>query len=294
MLSKNALVRALTGYADFKDEAVRARLNAFGPVLIKAAEIRKNLADDAEEKDPELMVRAMRGEEPVLRVSPVTIDRGALIESARTLGEALIASFKANGHVTDEEAAQAAALDWDALLTAEAVATAGRDPSAFLADLEGVVAPAELFDWFVLPVASLAVRAHLDPVACDLSDSYAPNRNTTVHETRPNTCPVCGGPAVLAAVVSTTNQGNAKKLFCSCCGASWPYERMRCVSCGEMAVSDLHYEHDQSDEDHRLHVCNACKDAFPTVFAVSDEAFSPDVEVIVMTGLEEAYANQNA
>lgn len=294
MLTKNALVRALTGYADFKDEAVRARLNAFGPVLIKAAELRKALAEDAQDKDSDLMVRAMRGEAPVLRVSPVAIARDSLVASLGALGDVLLKSFSDQCHVGEEDVASAQALDWNALLTDELVALAGQDPSAFLAALEGRVEPAALFDWYVLPVASLAVRAHLDPVATDLSLSYEPNRNTTVHETRPNACPVCGGPAVLAAVVSTTNQGNAKKLYCSCCGAHWPYERMRCVSCGEMAVSDLHYEHDQADEAHRLHVCNSCKEAFPTVFAVSDEAFSPDVEVIVMTGLEDAHARQSA
>ena len=88
--------------------------------------------------------------------------------------------------------------------------------------------------------------------------------------------------------------GNVKKLYCTCCGASWKFERIRCAVCGDEAVSDLSYVHDEKDESHRLHVCKSCGAAMPTVFAGEELNFNADVEGIVMSGLENFYEEEKA
>ena len=69
------------------------------------------------------------------------------------------------------------------------------------------------------------------------------------------------------------------------------FERIRCAVCGDQAVSDLSYIHDETDETRRLHVCAGCHAAFPTIFAGEELNFCADVEQIVMTGLELFYQN---
>ena len=94
-----------------------------------------------------------------------------------------------------------------------------------------------------------------------------------------------------ASVTDTPLNGHVKQLWCTCCGAHWVFERIRCAVCGDQAVSDLSYIHDETDETRRLHVCAGCHAAFPTIFAGEELNFCADVEQIVMTGLELFYQN---
>lgn len=147
-----------------------------------------------------------------------------------------------------------------------------------------------LLDIFVLPVLGETLRAYLTRFAEKASGLLERSEEQKPSYSRTNTCFCCGSEPDIAAVVETTLRGNVKKLFCSTCGASWLYERIRCVRCGNDVVSELTYISDEADDMHRMHVCSKCGGAMPTLFAMGDElTFSADIEAIVLTGLEEAY-----
>ena len=78
-------------------------------------------------------------------------------------------------------------------------------------------------------------------------------------------------------MTDTPLNGHVKQLWCTCCGAHWVFERIRCAVCGDQAVSDLSYIHDETDETRRLHVCAGCHAAFPTIFAGEELNFCADV-----------------
>ena len=118
---------------------------------------------------------------------------------------------------------------------------------------------------------------------------FAQAQKDTVHFERPTHCPVCGSPAAIASVSGTANHGNVKTLYCTTCGAHWPFERIRCAACGDEAVSDLTYVHDDKDDTRRLHVCRHCRAAFPTIFVADAEQFDPDIDGIAVSRLAEWY-----
>jgi len=149
----------------------------------------------------------------------------------------------------------------------------------------------DLLDIFLLPVLGLALRVFLDEAADEGSRRIARTGTDTTHHNRPLHCPVCGSDAAVASVTDTPLNGHVKQLWCTCCGAHWVFERIRCAVCGDQAVSDLSYIHDETDETRRLHVCAGCHAAFPTIFAGEELNFCADVEQIVMTGLELFYQN---
>lgn len=129
-----------------------------------------------------------------------------------------------------------------------------------------------------VPVAAFAMRVFFEDAAVQASEAMDRLVPDTVHFARSVSCPVCGMRASMAGVGATQNRGNVKRLHCSCCGASWQFERIRCAICGTDATSDLQYVHLQGDDKHRLHVCSACGGAVPTVFGAESDEFDPDFE----------------
>ena len=179
------------------------------------------------------------------------------------------------------------AVDWTKLTTDEALVKGLASPAEFV---ETIVEKTDVrIEPITLLITALSVRALLESSAARASDLLNQKQKDTVHFDRPVACPVCGTPAVIASVSGTATHGNVKNLYCTTCGAHWLFERIRCAACGDEAVSDLTYVHDEKDESRRLHVCKHCKAAFPTVFVTDAEQFDPDIDGIAIADLVEWY-----
>jgi FdhE protein len=285
MLNRKSIERALAKYVAHKDPEVLERLTAFGPMLLKAADLSKQLNADIVTPTDEDLVQVWEHGETLLPRYPVQISPEQFVGVAQELAATLLGALQLEGQI--EEAC--ARVDWSAYAAPEMLALAGKNPIEYFEQCEKAAQDVDFFEFFVLPVLTYTVRVFLDPVATEWSREIARLAEEEPRHNRPVHCPVCGTEAAIASVTETSANGNRKKLHCTCCGASWLFERIRCAHCGNTAVSDFQYVHDEDDDTHRLHVCKACGEATSTVFAGEDLNFNADVEQIVMTGLELFY-----
>lgn len=291
-MNSKSIERALQRYSAFKDEDVRNRLAVFGPLLLEAAAVANELdAEDVvvvREPTAEDCVAASKGGETLLSQGFVRIVPESFARCAKHMGGVLLETLR----LDDELRARAEAIDLSVYATEALLEVAAKNPLGYLREVEKLWAEADavLLDVYVLPVLGETLRAYLDRFttrASDLLERAEEKKPSYNHRT---TCFCCGADPDVAAVVETTYRGNVKKLYCGACGGSWIYERIRCVRCGNDVVSELTYVSDEDDDTHRMHVCSKCGGAMPTLFAMGDElTFNPDVEAIVLTGLEEAY-----
>lgn len=284
--------RAIERYRAYKDEDVRSRLAIFGPLLIESAALSNEFgAEDLEilrEPAAEDVLAASKGGDTLLSQGLVQIRASSFERCAKRMADVLLASLEPG----DDLRKEAEAVDWSLFTTAELSAAASRNPLGYLQEVVKVWGEKDesLLDLFVLPVLGETLRAFLDRFAVKASALLESSEPKKPSYARRKTCFCCGAEPDLAAVVETTFRGNVKKLYCGACGASWTFERIRCVRCGNETVSELTYISDEADDSHRMHVCSACGGAMPTLFALGDElTFTPDVEAVVFTGLEEAY-----
>ncbi|MFQ3662833.1 MAG: formate dehydrogenase accessory protein FdhE [Chloroflexaceae bacterium] len=74
-------------------------------------------------------------------------------------------------------------------------------------------------------------------------------------------CPVCGGPADMAALLSA---GGARQLLCARCDAEWQAPRGACPFCGETRPGRLGYIASQ-DGAYRLYTCDTCRHYLKTI-----------------------------
>lgn len=287
MLDAKKIEKAAAHYASHKDESVRANLRAYAPALLKAAELRARLDLPAPEwTDAEIEAAALGGASLLSARAP-EIDPGQFLKAASEIAAALREGLAL------QEAGSPGAVDFSAFADPSSLQLAARDPMAWLALVEKKAAGLPALDSYVLPVLGLTLRVFLDAASDAASRRIDPLIRDYAHHNRPLRCPVCGSEPAVACVAETQSNGSVKRLFCTCCGADWLFERIRCAHCGTQVVSDLSYVHDEADQEHRLHLCRHCGSAFPTVFAKDSERFSPEVEEIVMSGLEAFYAGQS-
>lgn len=284
MLSRKNIESALAAYAGHKDPAVRAQLRALGPALLAAADARASLAAEVPEWSDEEIAAAAEGKLKLLSVRPVAIDAKRFAEVLGRIAAAMIQGTEAAG-AEAELVSGMKAFDFAPYITEPMLALAGRDPLAYLEKADGMAGQGALTDLFVFPALGLALRTFLDAAADEASRRIEPLLKNDTHLSRPLRCPVCGSEAEIAAVEPTAANGNVKRLYCECCGAGWLFERIRCAHCGNEAVSDFDYVHDEDDLTHRLHRDRRCGASVPTVFPKSAEGFCPEVESIVMAGL---------
>lgn len=287
MLNRKSIERSLARAMGHKDESVTARLAFFAPALLKAADLRKAMTLDLPEWSDEMVEAAHDSKATLLAQAPMMIDKERFLGVVNEITQALLANETIEGDLL----ARCQAVDWTRFASEDLLATAGRDPMAYLADIEALASDDDLLDYYLLPVLGLSLRIFLDEAAEEGSRLIAKTATDTIHHNRPLACPVCGAEAAIASVTDTPLNGHVKQLWCTCCGGHWVFERIRCAHCGDQAVSDLSYVHDEADEAHRLHVCAGCHTAFPTVFAGEEMNFCADIEQIVMTGLELFYEN---
>ncbi|MDO5531831.1 formate dehydrogenase accessory protein FdhE [Sutterella sp.] len=289
---RKSIERALMRYQAYKDGDVRARLAVYGPLMLETATLANSLTDAdvtiVREPADEEILAAAQGGPTVLAFGVVKITPASFRRDLERLAKVLLASLR----LTDGEAAQAAAFDFGIFATDDFLFSAEADPVTAYEAAVAMTAkvPAMIREAYVLPVLGQALRAYFDRFAVECSRRLEAKEESAPSFTKRATCFCCGSEPDVAAVAATTNHGNVKKLYCGVCGASWSFERIRCARCGDQTVSNLSYISDETDDNHRLHICAACHAAMPTLFAPGDElTFNPDVEGIVLTGLEEAY-----
>lgn len=202
-------------------------------------------------------------------------------------GEALTETYCSVVKPSADIEKMARAISWETLLTQEELDKGLANPQELI---ETVLNRCdERIEPLAALLVALSIRALLESSvkkACELIEKL---QKDTVHFNRPTQCPVCGATPAIACVAGTAYHGNVKQLYCSCCGAHWPFERIRCAVCGDQAVSDLTYVHDANDESRRLHICKNCKAAFPTVFVGDAEQFDPEIDGIAIAGLADYY-----
>ncbi|MDO5531562.1 formate dehydrogenase accessory protein FdhE [Sutterella sp.] len=291
-MTPKSIERALARYRAYKDEDVRSRLAIYGPLLLETATLANSLTDQdvtvVREPTEDELLAAAKGGPAILAFGMIKITPASFARDLKRLGAVLLDSMKAD----DAFRAKAAAFDWAPLSDDDFLFGAEADPVSAYDEVIALTESTDevLRDAWVLPVISMTLRAYFDRFAREASARLETKEEKSPSFTRRTTCFCCGSEPDVAAVASTTNRGNVKKLYCGVCGASWSFERIRCARCGDDIVSNLSYISDESDDNHRLHICAACHAAMPTLFAPGDElTFNPDVEGIVLTGLEEAY-----
>lgn len=300
-MNRTAIERAIEQYASHKDPVVRDDLALWGPLLLEACDIIATLRPaDARANEPtnKELDRAIRGGEPILSLGLLQINEDAYGEALERLAKTLLSTLERLGRVDEARRTEIEAINWRAFATKAALLDAATDVPNYLErsahlwnEVRGSLSES-LYDEFIVVVLGLALRAFLDRYARQCTRLFDMRDEPVVDYERRLSCPVCGSQPLFAMVAPTARSGNAKRLFCGACGASWKFERIRCAVCGDEAVSDLSYVHDEADPAHRLHICAGCGAATPTVFLTGDdESVSPDIEYIVASALGEAYAS---
>ena len=244
-MNSKSIERALQRYRAYKDEDVRTRLEIFGPLLLEAAALSNSLTDEdstivREPTEAEILAAA-KGGATLLSLDLVRIRPDSFKAGLERLGKVLLGTLK----LDEKLHAEAEAFDWTPFASADFVDAASLSPQDALVMAgkltEGI--DEALAAVWVFPVLGMTIRAFLDKFARDASQALARTETGAPSFDRRTTCFCCGSEPDIAAVAATTNRGNVKKLYCSTCGASWSFERIRCARCGDEAMSDLSYVH---------------------------------------------------
>ncbi len=74
-------------------------------------------------------------------------------------------------------------------------------------------------------------------------------------------CPVCGSPPIL----SMFGSNGQRFFFCSFCWHKWATLRIYCPFCENTDHNDLHYFDIESEEEHRVDVCDKCGKYIKTI-----------------------------
>ena len=302
-MNRNAMERAHERYAGHKDPSVREALANWGPLLLEAADIIESLRPaDARANEPtnKEIDHAVRGGAPILSLGLLQIDESAYAAALERLAKAYASTLTHEGRIDEAKKRAIESIDWRPFASKAVILDAARDVPGYLERSEALWATVRgeldesLFDECIAVVLGLAMRAFLDKYARQCARLADMRDSPVVDYERRLTCPVCGSAPILALVAPTARTGNAKRLFCGACGATWKFERIRCAVCGDEAVSDLKYVHDEADPAHRLHVCAGCGAAMPTVFLSGEDeaAAAPDIEYLVAEALADAYLSE--
>ena len=225
--------------------------------------------------------------EPVLSHAPVALDR---MQFAQTLQ--LVSQHLCDDAGLDEAAADALrSYDWGAFAQSCDRDLAASDPSAFidacLQDLDSLGVGSEIPAAVFAMVPLFALRPHLQGAAEQVMALVDTVEGRRVHD-NPLYCPVCGSPATASFVgQSAGTDGQGRMQYCGTCGTQWPFERIRCGSCGSFTTSSLHYFHLEGDAGHRLQSCDDCGQ-YQRVAFQEDLGMAPcmEIEDVVMAKLD--------
>ena len=181
MLNRKSIERALARAAGHQDESVVARLALFAPALLKAADLRAQLAAEAPEWTDEEIEAARLGKETLLSLRPVTIDSERFLQTVDAIAAALLDNDEIEGDMLEA----CRAIDWRRFASAELLESAGRDPMGYLHAVEVHAGEDDLLDIFLLPVLGLALRVFLDEAADEGSRRIARTGTDTTSASLP-------------------------------------------------------------------------------------------------------------
>lgn len=292
-MNRQTLEKVLAQYVAFPDPQVMELLTHLGPLYLSCASLIEKLTDQEVKvtmPTTEQVHDVLQGKQTFLGLGLVEFDANAFAKCVERMGQKCVLALQYD----EATSARCTAIDLTPFLTAEMVQLASTDPWEYhdrVMQFAASLQDAEVGQFLTLTFG-LTVRAFLDKFANEVSAQIERTEDPVVNYDRRLTCPVCGCAASVSGVVPTPLNGNVKKLFCGTCGGHWKFERIRCAICGDSAVSDLTYIHDENDLNHRLHVCTGCHQVMPTFFAQGDEnTYDPDIEGLVLTGLEQFYTD---
>ncbi len=283
MTTKLSVRAALKRAAQLNNPDITHQTEEAAQLLLALTDVVAELGIEPADWTADDILKATTSKKPLLARSTPAVTAAQFALAAQKLTDVYCRTVKPAA--TFEEAIRA--VDWTKITTDEELRSGLADPQALVETL--VEKTDERLEPVMLLVIALSVRALLESSAAHATELLNQQQKDTVHFDRPVKCPVCGAPAVIASVAGTATHGNVKHLYCTTCGANWLFERLRCAACGDEAVSDLSYVHDEKDESRRLHVCKHCQAAFPTVFVTDAEQFDPDIDGIAISGFAEWY-----
>ena len=298
-------------------EADQARLDLFRKLWATANEAAAGLEQDYATPDPKIALEAVQSEAVSSKDLQAELDKplakapsplnGSVFSVApapvdgRVLADTML---KLVGVIKEDPSFEEAARDlevveWDTIFganaktendsaTAEAMALAGSNPSAFIVYL------AQAFQRLGMPeqalalsvsLITLALRVQLEGPARKAVEAIGQEEMEKGHFM---VCPVCGSEPMLARVGGeNATKGRGKVLGCLQCGTSWDFDRVRCARCGDQNSGHLHYFNLEGDDAHRINTCDNCGSYIRTVFL--DDALAPcsfDVEDVLMAKLD--------
>lgn len=279
---------AIKAYGSRLDESDVARLGLFRGVWeIQARHEGLVAADHGYQVPSDLAAldAAYWDERPLFAQFPVKVEAGQLADTAVDIARYLVE----HGALTNEAMLALTSCDFEKVIDRTDLSLAGSAPAAWLAQVAdggGLAAGEDI----VCMVLALALRAILEP-AQEAIDDVLHDRvvEENSYHTKLQTCPICGSEAAIAYVGPTeSSAGNATRLYCSVCGNTWEFERIRCARCGCVDSAKLHYFNEAGDETHRVHLCENCGGYVRTCFVSKDSLvpYVPEVEDVVMAGLD--------
>jgi len=84
-----------------------------------------------------------------------------------------------------------------------------------------------------------------------------------------NRCPICGGAPLMAML---RKEDGKRILECSLCAARWPFQRLKCLFCGNENADTLGFFFVEEEAAYRVDKCDKCKGYIKTV----DERKKPE------------------
>ena len=274
---------AIKSYARKLDETQVAQLEFFRTLWAEQAAIAEELAPGYVAPDDDAVKALSKRKTPLLRAYPLVIEAETIVQAAARMARVLC---EAGGYPADACRA-IAGIDWEHAAKASAC-YAGSEPETCLEAAYNALAETGT-DEAVLQVAvsalSLGLRALLEPASAAVMKA---RDRAEVAMQHPIQCPTCGCGATIALVgASSGASGGSRQLFCTQCGTTWDFDRIRCARCGTRNQGRLHYHHLGGDDTHRIHTCDECGGYIRTVFQEDIFApLSPDVEDVVMARLD--------
>ena len=260
-MNLNVITRAVEAYKDGACESDAARLDFFKGLY----EIQQARADAvAQDMEYEPVPREEADEayvafEPLLPKAPIAIDEVQFFGTCKQVADYLVE----NAGLEDEAARALGALDWYKFVGKLDLELAGSQPATFveecLKDFDSFGLGSDVSASLVMMVVSFALRAHLQPAAERLFAAVSKDVSGSNQIKRPLVCPVCGSPATASHVAASRGiDGRDREQYCSMCGTTWAFERMRCGVCGTENAARLHYFHLDEDSSHRIQNCDEC------------------------------------
>ena len=89
------------------------------------------------------------------------------------------------------------------------------------------------------------------------AEYLAANRELTIVEGTPSTCPLCGSKPI-AGVLRSEGDGAKKSLICMLCAHEWTFRRIYCPGCGEEREPQMAFYSAPEISHVRVDVCDTC------------------------------------